>query len=697
MLSRLPAPSERASGGRGRAPVLSLDDQPGVFAPSNWNSSSSPLPSSSSPAVSSSSLSPPLHSPSSFSALSLSPHSLRSSSSSRSPTAAASLWSSRSPPSFPQTVPSLSLLSVSHSSTTPPSGPPPSPPPPSPPPPSSPSSSPSSSPPLLTSTHSSYSPVSPLSPCSPSPPPPSALSVPLAVCSDLSSCPPPVAPPPCSCSSMLPRLLSAHRSEMRRLLRGAMASLGRRLDVLERNTRRNGRKRRGGGGRGATSAPGSASCGRASTLSGILSPTVDMKDSLTPALLSCVNQSQRGRENTVKRRREPTEEDGGEDPAGVVFCSRGGAEKLEGVEEKQVQLRQNDMDATQEEEVQKSESEQAVCVIGQKNSYRASLLLHSSAASFHLLPPVESQSERISFSLDQWRLSGPAPSVSFSPAAFFLWLRSSSASSSSFSPASMFRPSTASVTKLTDLFRGERSASPHWPLKDCTAPPSLGRDHCYVRTLTTSTTDSPRRPKKQRTNGSMGESAPPRHQPLPLPPCSTNGLLTQIPAGQSAAGSEFLSKNGERAKRVSQIRIRRTSPKETLLTPMGLPKVKRLKKKEFSLEEIYTNKNFNDHPNTNRSLETIFEEPREKNGALLLIGQQRRRRVLLFPDFTQPRKRKRMQGAGLPVAMAPRKRVAARRHCHGGSSTEDDPDLDVMLVERLSALEHYLIQQGLDE
>ncbi|XP_068615715.1 proline-rich protein 14-like [Brachionichthys hirsutus] len=64
---------------------------------------------------------------------------------------------------------------------------------------------------------------------------------------------------------------------------------------------------------------------------------------------------------------------------------------------------------------------------------------------------------------------------------------------------------------------------------------------------------------------------------------------------------------------------------------MGLPKVKGLKKKEFSLEEIYTNKNYNS-PSTNRSLEAIFEEPREKNGALLLIGRQKRRRVLLFPD-----------------------------------------------------------------
>uniref|UniRef100_A0A3Q3XGI9 Tantalus-like domain-containing protein n=1 Tax=Mola mola TaxID=94237 RepID=A0A3Q3XGI9_MOLML len=150
----------------------------------------------------------------------------------------------------------------------------------------------------------------------------------------------------------------------------------------------------------------------------------------------------------------------------------------------------------------------------------------------------------------------------------------------------------------------------------------------------------------------------------------------------------------QRGKRVSQIRIRRAPPRETSLTPMGLPKVKRLKKKEFSLEEIYTNKNYKS-PNTNRSLETIFEEPRGKDGELLRIGHQRRRRLLLFPDFTQPRKRKRPQGAGLPVTTVPRKRAAARRN-HGSSTTNDESDLDVMLVERLSALEDFLMRQGLD-
>lgn len=124
--------------------------------------------------------------------------------------------------------------------------------------------------------------------------------------------------------------------------------------------------------------------------------------------------------------------------------------------------------------------------------------------------------------------------------------------------------------------------------------------------------------------------------------------------------------------------------------------MKRVKKKEFSLEEIYTNKNYKS-PSNNRSLETIFEEPRDKDGAPFVIGQQKRRRLLLFPDFTQPRKRKKPQGmlgAGFPVTTVPRKRAAARRHCHG--SADDESDLDVMLVERLSALEDFLTRQGLE-
>lgn len=52
-------------------------------------------------------------------------------------------------------------------------------------------------------------------------------------------------------------------------------------------------------------------------------------------------------------------------------------------------------------------------------------------------------------------------------------------------------------------------------------------------------------------------------------------------------------------------------------------------------------------------------------------------------------------GIGLPVASVPKKRAASRR-CHGSNPVEDESDVDVMLVERLSALEDFLTQQGLD-
>lgn len=350
------------------------------------------------------------------------------------------------------------------------------------------------------------------------------------------------------------------------------------------------------------------------------------------------------------------------------------------------------------EEGDSGQSEKAVSVVVRQNGYRAAQLLHSISSSssqhaLHLLQKGQtfSQSDVLSVSSSQWRFSDFTPpfSLSSNHSAFRLWL-----SASSFSPApTMLHLSAVAVETLASV-RGGACGSPLRPLKDWTAPPSLSSDHCYMRSPTPSPTSSARRQQKQRANHSARSLRLPRRRSLPLPPCPANGLSVSVTASQSAASSKYLSTNGERGKRVSQIRIRRASPRETPLTPMGLPKVKRLKKKEFSLEEIYTNKNYKS-PTTNRSLETIFEEPREKDGALLLIGQQRRRRLLLFPDFTQPRKRKRPQGVGLPVAMVPKKRAAARRHYHG-SAGDDEADLDVMLVERLSALEDFLTRQGLD-
>ncbi|XP_070845534.1 uncharacterized protein [Chaetodon trifascialis] len=352
-----------------------------------------------------------------------------------------------------------------------------------------------------------------------------------------------------------------------------------------------------------------------------------------------------------------------------------------------------------------SQSEKAVSVVMQ-NGYRAPLLLHnlstsSSQNDLHLLHSAQSgqacsQSQPLSLFSGQWNFSDYTrpQTTSSNHSAIHLWLCSSS---SFLSHAPTLRLSAVAMETILESLRGGACGNPLRPLKDWTAPPSLSSDHCYMQMPSPSPTFSARRQQKQRTSHRSRSLHQPRQQPLPLPLslCSANRHSAPLPTSQSAAGTEFLSTNGEVGKRVSQIRIRRASPRETLLTPMGLPKVKRLKKKEFSLEEIYTNKNYKS-PTTNRSLETIFEEPREKDGALLLIGQQRRRRLLLFPDFTQPRKRKRPQGAGLPVALVPRKRSVARRHCHSNGSGDDESDLDVMLVERLSALEDFLTRQGLD-
>lgn len=54
-----------------------------------------------------------------------------------------------------------------------------------------------------------------------------------------------------------------------------------------------------------------------------------------------------------------------------------------------------------------------------------------------------------------------------------------------------------------------------------------------------------RRQQKQRANHSTRSILLPQRWPLSLPPCPANGLSAPLPAGQSAAGSEFLSTNGE--------------------------------------------------------------------------------------------------------------------------------------------------------
>ncbi|XP_018600427.2 uncharacterized protein LOC108929956 [Scleropages formosus] len=272
---------------------------------------------------------------------------------------------------------------------------------------------------------------------------------------------------------------------------------------------------------------------------------------------------------------------------------------------------------------------------------------------------------------------------------------------------------------LGQILASQSKLPPLVPLPDHTAPPGLGNDHSYAQqssqdgsTSTVASSSSGPVPPSQCTSKARlltEQSTPPA---VLDPPASSTSESSHLDSNTSQAAPSFAITNanvkypglhregelfeknvgaqpGQHSKRVSQIRIRKTVPRpDNNLTPMGLPKPKRLKKKEFSLEEIYTNKNYRS-PTPNRSLETIFEEPKEKNGALVCIGQQKRKRVLDFPDFTLPRKRRARAGVGQVRVKGPRVR--------GRRGQPDDADLDVMLIERLSELEDYFSREGLED
>ncbi|KAJ8260625.1 hypothetical protein COCON_G00163480 [Conger conger] len=256
------------------------------------------------------------------------------------------------------------------------------------------------------------------------------------------------------------------------------------------------------------------------------------------------------------------------------------------------------------------------------------------------------------------------------------------------------------------------------PLPDRTAPPGLDNDHSYARRSRQDSSSNrrrsptkakvppiravdsvPSRPPSRRISKARLAADRVRHPAVLDPPLHRHApsepppgfVLTsanvKYPGLHGRGAAREGAQPGQRSKRVSQIRIRKTVPKpDNNLTPMGLPKPQRLKKKVFSLEEIYTNKNYRS-PTPNRSLETIFEEPKEKNGALVCIGQQKRKRVLDFPDFTLPRKRRARASPG--VLRGPRGR--------GRRGRPDDADLDIMLIERLSELEDFFSRQGLED
>uniref|UniRef100_A0A7N5KFJ3 Proline rich 14 n=2 Tax=Ailuropoda melanoleuca TaxID=9646 RepID=A0A7N5KFJ3_AILME len=133
--------------------------------------------------------------------------------------------------------------------------------------------------------------------------------------------------------------------------------------------------------------------------------------------------------------------------------------------------------------------------------------------------------------------------------------------------------------------------------------------------------------------------------------------------------------------KVSRFRIRRTPARPQLnLTPMGLPRPIRLNKKEFSLEEIYTNKNYQ-LPTTRRTFETIFEEPRERNGTLIFTSSKKLRRAVEFRDSSLPRSRRPSRGV----------RAAAGRTLT--PSLAPSPDVGPLLQQRLEELDASLLEE----
>ncbi|XP_023378191.1 proline-rich protein 14 isoform X1 [Pteropus vampyrus] len=133
--------------------------------------------------------------------------------------------------------------------------------------------------------------------------------------------------------------------------------------------------------------------------------------------------------------------------------------------------------------------------------------------------------------------------------------------------------------------------------------------------------------------------------------------------------------------KVSRFRIRRTPARPQLnLTPMGLPRPIRLNKKEFSLEEIYTNKNYQS-PTTRRTFETIFEEPRERNGTLIFTSSRKLRRAVEFRDSSLPRSRRPSRGVRAATGKTLTPNLAP------------SPDVGTLLQQRLEELDALLLEE----
>lgn len=98
------------------------------------------------------------------------------------------------------------------------------------------------------------------------------------------------------------------------------------------------------------------------------------------------------------------------------------------------------------------------------------------------------------------------------------------------------------------------------------------------------------------------------------------------------------------------------------------------------MEEIYTNKNYQS-PTTRRTFETIFEEPRERNGTLILTSSRKLRRAVEFRDSSLPRSRRPSRGV----------RAAASRTLT--PNLVPSPDVGTLLQQRLEELDALFLEE----
>uniref|UniRef100_A0A8C5Q6E8 Tantalus-like domain-containing protein n=1 Tax=Leptobrachium leishanense TaxID=445787 RepID=A0A8C5Q6E8_9ANUR len=163
-------------------------------------------------------------------------------------------------------------------------------------------------------------------------------------------------------------------------------------------------------------------------------------------------------------------------------------------------------------------------------------------------------------------------------------------------------------------------------------------------------------------------------QQIPQSPCEPESV------GDSASKQE--SRISADVRKVSDFQIRkRPTRQEGNLTPLGLPKRARLQKEEFSLEEIYTNKNYRT-PTEKRAFETIFEEPVLRGGSLVLTSQRPLKRIIVFQDCSVRHRKRRKKRKG-----------CARSQSRKTGCAEKELELEHLLEDKLAQLEAALHEQ----